>query len=537
MPLISNYGEVYDNEFEAARQSEPSARITVSPLNPNPPEGSTGSDYVDQGNKENSLPKPYTGVFLPYSRDEAGQYNWSVPRVISEPLGAAKAFTESAMSVGQQSTDERPPEELAPEIAMQLLGVGMATAPFKPGLGLFGGRFSKQAVEHATSMEQKGYSPVTIKEMTGLERGAEGMWRKEFSDKSSVYTGRFKETLVDEDGSKVQAARLSEVLKHDELYKIYPEAGDIPVFKMKQVGNDPDFQGMFVVQDTGQVVILLKDGISKEEARNAIIHEIQHYIQYKEGFSTANIGGIPKILEDRVKGLVAREKLGEERSQRVLDLNSRRDKLSDPMMNNLNDMAHNLLKDVDYETYRKMAAEVEAFNTGTRIDYSPKQIRSILGKETEDVPRSQQVIGDNEGHARYGSSYMRQPPDNVTTFRRPANDNMNTEPLSKALREHFNETIQKPHDEFIKKYDALHEFGTTLKGDGYTEINIAKYNKMGRELSGDGSWENIKYDPEHKALLDRIKKRKENKIAKEEASSLIKRLKSYLKDSFGKKED
>jgi hypothetical protein len=59
---------------------------------------------------------------------------------------------------------------------------GLVTSGMKPGVGMFGGRMTSDAKRLADKLEAAGMDAGRIKEMTGLERAADGIWRREFSD-------------------------------------------------------------------------------------------------------------------------------------------------------------------------------------------------------------------------------------------------------------------------------------------------------------------------------------------------------------------
>ena len=84
------------------------------------------------------------------------------------------------------TTEPGSPENVAASTNLAAtLGLGgVATAPAREaGLGIFGGRMSKEAVGLAELMEDAGIAENKIKQVTGLERGAEGLWKKNIPGK------------------------------------------------------------------------------------------------------------------------------------------------------------------------------------------------------------------------------------------------------------------------------------------------------------------------------------------------------------------
>ena len=72
---------------------------------------------------------------------------------------------------------------------------------------------------------------------------------------------------------------MSNVLKHSKLYEAYPEIKDIPVSYFS--GNRKEY-GYF---DPSTGTIGINKNISKDNQIDTILHEIQHYIQNREGWS------------------------------------------------------------------------------------------------------------------------------------------------------------------------------------------------------------------------------------------------------------
>ncbi|MBC8437138.1 hypothetical protein H8D85_02320, partial [bacterium] len=108
-----------------------------------------------------------------------------------------------------------------------------------------------------------------IKLKTGWEQGLDGKWRYEILD------GKFKET-VNFHGTK---QKLSEVLYSPELFKAYPSMKDIEVILNVSVHGA---ERSWYKPEDRSIEINAK---SKNAAFINLIHEIQHDIQFIEGFS------------------------------------------------------------------------------------------------------------------------------------------------------------------------------------------------------------------------------------------------------------
>jgi len=247
---------------------------------------------------------------------------------------------------------------------------GLAKALSSPeanaALGMFGGRFSPEALLSAKIMENKGFSPSTIKEMTGLERGAEGMWRKEFSDAKAKLN---LDNLIST-GKGFKIGQLGDLLEHEELFKAYPEARSMMVRISEDLRSSGGQRARGLYNPEFNFIALNKS-LSPQEMKSTLMHEIQHWVQRKEGFAvSAPSDFLPEFKEQFIKE--ATEKL---KGNKFVSQNPE----------SLRDYA-------EYIFYKAQASEVEARNTQTRLGMSSKERKSSLGSSTEDLGREHQVI-------------------------------------------------------------------------------------------------------------------------------------------------
>jgi hypothetical protein len=315
-----------------------------------------------------------------------------------------KNFTEAAMSMPLGASVQDHPEvaDMAASVAFDLMGVGMSTMPLKPGLGIFAGRMSPSAVKAAEKMEKEGFSPISVKEMTGLERGADGFWRRELDDSASkINWSNFRkepEFLQDASGKpakNVTMAELGNVLDHPEFFNAYPDAKDVLVILDKAT----DKRGGYYDHGSEMIVLYGKDS-SPEYLREILMHELQHYIQRTEGFnwgSAAEAKQLPKDMRDKIRGYLIRkygqEKLTVLKEALIQDMN-KQNTLGWDITGGMSpqDIASNIISEADYRLYRAVAGETEAWNTQRRLNMTAKERRQSLGRETEDTPRSEQII-------------------------------------------------------------------------------------------------------------------------------------------------
>lgn len=240
-------------------------------------------------------------------------------------------------------------------------------------IGMFGGRMSKAAVGFAEQMEKRGFSETTIKEMSGLERGADDKWRREFSDDKA------KLDLTKFEGDKnVGHAELGEILHHPDLYQSYPEAKNIFVTTSP---HEKNLGSYFSDLES----ISLKSGRDPEDMKSTLMHEVQHWIQHKEGFSLTTPGGMDQDLADKLKGHYIRNNFRDETRQVIDHLGQGNEKEA-------RNLAEDIVKRAEYKLYRNQGSETEARNTQARMKMTDKERRRSLAKDTEDVDREDQII-------------------------------------------------------------------------------------------------------------------------------------------------
>lgn len=244
------------------------------------------------------------------------------------------------------------------EKATQLAGL-MVTGPAPVAasmadgtLGSFAGVKSKtlnrQALYDAQNMEMDNVHPDDIWSKTGFAKGIDNRWRYEIPDQSAVL---LPDKFYPQDESialpqsksnffgESKPNKLPEILDHPELYEAYPDLKNVKVAPMPQ---DIKSMGMYSTKDNTIYV----SPLHPETMRSTILHEVQHIIQDKEGFS---YGGSPSMFKDE----------GEQKA---------------------------------YEMYRRLAGEVEARNVQARSDYGLMRRTATPPAASEDVPRFSQIV-------------------------------------------------------------------------------------------------------------------------------------------------
>jgi|GEM_PF-3267232 hypothetical protein len=215
----------------------------------------------------------------------------------------------------------------AAPIAARTARAGVAGLMPEPGVVSLFGSAERVPERQAAALKLKaeGVSDQKIFEQTGVFYGDDGLLRFEIDDRKAKFKGGFS---VDEDGyitfddipqntvlsfiddaTKQKPVTLGDILDHEELYKYYPEAKNIPVrdvpfLSFSEGQFDPIDEVLMVRRSGGK-------GPTKEAVKElelSLLHELQHYLQYKHDFDT---GGAKKQFlpenYDAVRGYVEKE--------------------------------------------------------------------------------------------------------------------------------------------------------------------------------------------------------------------------------------
>ena len=146
----------------------------------------------------------------------------------------------------------------------------------------------------AQGMEEAKKDAKAIKMATGWERGADGKWRYEMPDakiKDTTDIGGGHIVKRSEKDMLWNGGKLGEVVDAPELFKAYPQLKDIKL-STDAIMNDMSSNGTYN-SDTKTITI----HADELKYLNSILnHEIQHAIQYIEGFA---VGTNPKSASVR----------------------------------------------------------------------------------------------------------------------------------------------------------------------------------------------------------------------------------------------
>lgn len=170
-------------------------------------------------------------------------------------------------------------------------------------LQAFAGPWAKTASQNKLIQAQKldaaNAGPFTIWKRTGWYKAVDGRWKFEVDDSDA----RWFPAMIDKAMEMAGGARiaLGKLLNHVALYKAYPELRDVSVYIDPKTpvgdggflaGNTKKAMGDDYEAKLPEKFFLIGSKPKRDDAwanksdmRSAILHEIQHWIQEKEGFA------------------------------------------------------------------------------------------------------------------------------------------------------------------------------------------------------------------------------------------------------------
>lgn len=164
----------------------------------------------------------------------------------------AQLFAEGVMTEGIANNDST-----NTKVKYSFAGRGSATA-------------DRSALQQAEELAQQGVDNETIRQRTGWYKGMDGQWRYEIDDSQMEISDEI-----------INYMQLGELMQHEKLYAAYPDLADISiVFQGLEAGVNGSYHPQF---DSINLSYRLKN--DPVGLKDALVHEIQHAIQHREGFT------------------------------------------------------------------------------------------------------------------------------------------------------------------------------------------------------------------------------------------------------------
>lgn len=263
--------------------------------------------------------------------------------------------------------------------------------------------FMIDSLDAARDMAAAGRSSEEIRALTGWFPGKyDGMMRWEIPDEGAFIKGTKKAdellfekwaTVTRKRNRTAASAELQDVLRHPKLFEAYPEAQSIQVI----TGNRA--KGSFVSNMPGfsVPVIQVQKNLAGDELKSTILHEIQHWIQEKEGFAKGSSpDAFPdgqeindaQVIQNRIAAGMSpsdaakwfSEKLGRTASVKAMDLATGRPQ----------DLRR--LAGGPESAYRRTAGEIEARDVQARQRMSAAQRSAVEPYSSENIAKEDAIM-------------------------------------------------------------------------------------------------------------------------------------------------
>lgn len=313
-----------------------------------------GSDFVRN-------PGASLQQMLGYANDRARNLN-------EQTSAATQEFIDTGKLYGPKS------EALAMKIAE---GYNPAGIFIGPNAAIF----NKGMAAKALQMEKAGASPEEIWSATSTFRGPDKQWRQEISDKAAKITDDVYQGIK---ANQQFAGPVSKALEHEELYKAYPEVGNVKSYLYAAEKPSGSYDA---VTNT-----LMAQGPGTTTQKSAALHELQHAIQQREGFarggSPENVGAITNQYE------IAKAQFDEA-------LKTRMNKNADPVAKEnaiqiMNFYGPKLQKLKNFSdpnvAYRHLAGEAEARAVQSRMKMTNAERKATYPFKSYDVPIQDLIV-------------------------------------------------------------------------------------------------------------------------------------------------
>lgn len=318
----------------------------------------------------------------------------------------------------------------------------------------------------ARELESIGKAPISIKMATGWERGADGKWRYEIPDV------RIKDPA---EWIEKKSLKLADILVNaEDIFTAYPDFRNIKIKKTRKSGGGVHDSSTNTIElGVGHIRGWL-DGLKNpsayystleeiqksykvvvERLRGTILHEMQHAIQYREGFAQGGSSDSVRTTGERQEyeamvdsfnsdidaynNLTPFERMSNDGRSLRRTLENKRHAIDVWMRQ------HRIGK----EGYRRLAGEVEARNVERRSNLTMMERLESLVEDTEDVARKDQIF-------IYNALANNEVVDEDARFH--LKDKVDDTPMTPAeIRAHMFENITRHHEREVNRINRLYD--------------------------------------------------------------------------------
>lgn len=243
--------------------------------------------------------EPLTGGYVGMTAAERELYVWE--EIMEDAYAGLDSYGQRASRYHDQAVEllDRAPEAPVQAVSepenVRLRAVDEPKGRGPPERFSYAGRDARnadlEALHEAERYEMQGVDAETIRQKTGWFRGADGKWRWEIDDSGMK--------LRTDAADISNYTTLGELVDAPALFATYPNMKDMDVtFQTLERGQNGGYNRRF------DSIELSRDLKNRPEALlNSLIHEVQHAIQRREGFTPgANLKYWNRKLEEGYDG-------------------------------------------------------------------------------------------------------------------------------------------------------------------------------------------------------------------------------------------
>jgi hypothetical protein len=276
-------------------------------------------------------------------------------------------------------------------------------------------------------------------------------------------------------GSSEVIKPLSDVISHQKLFKAYPEAKDIPVHIDPSYGDD--WAGIYNYPKPGHITLggeANKAGLN-EIQQGGLIHEVQHWIQSKEGWMSGAGGaeGYEKLLRKAAANKLSGLGGDDPRRTEIYQVLKALDKKKEAPDVSVWDTPQ-------YQMYTRHPIENEATNVDNRhaFDVFGKTRRIPYATDPEELAAllKQQGLtwGQTYGSSNFGPSIRSGRPTKWDLYQYGTSNKVNPETLDPYTREMW-DRLPTYHDQYDRPAEMIGDRKYPWKTEMYPSHKVYDY--------------------------------------------------------------
>lgn len=247
----------------------------------------------------------------------------------------------------------------------------------------------------AREMQASGVEREKIWRETGWAIGDDGKWRFEIDTAEA----RLKVKPDTVEHSPIRT--LEQTLEFPALYEAYPQLRSVRVDLARGIYGGSWERGL-------EVIVVRAHGA--KSARSVLLHEIQHAIQDIEGFAT---GGDPKTGGPFREVVRLADEIVAERIRRWGDSPWKQIVFGDDNASFKAFEFERALAEARWESYRRLAGEVEARDVQRRTEWAPEERKALPPGADADVPAPERIVSLAHPGAAFAASAGRSTPADI----------------------------------------------------------------------------------------------------------------------------